>query len=132
MNRFIVLGLAIVAGVLFGMVLARAQQKRQARLGQTVYGEADKPPLILPWLIGLVVLFVGLFWLASNSERGSIDTRYTPAQLQDGELIPPSFANRTEIPSQSDDENVPIVLPPASPLSLPPAPPLPLPSNLPE
>lgn len=132
MIRILILVLAVAAGVSLGFVLARLQAKRQQRTKQTTYVDVEdgKPTPILPWLIGLVVLFVGLLWLA-NSEPGSIDTQYNPARLENGELIPPHFSNRTENNTEinANATSPPIILPPSTPLSLPTPPPLPLPSR---
>lgn len=130
MIRILIIVLAVAAGIGFGMMLGRLQTKRKQHTSQTTYVDEGKRTPILPWLIGLVVLFFGLLWLA-NSEPGDTTSQYNPARLENGTLVPPHFSNRTENDAEpnADTTSAPIVLPPSTPLSLPTPPPLPLPSR---
>ena len=99
MIRIILLiALAVAVGASLGILLAQSTKRRQGKT--TTYVAADqKPPPVLPWLVGLVVLFVGL-WLLADHDRSSKDTRYHPAELKNGTVQPGYFAPRNDNTSQ--------------------------------
>ena len=85
MTRYAVIFLAILVGAAVGLYLARRNAKQAVTLV-----EEGKSLSLVPWVAGLLVLLVGLFFLA-DYQRSPVDSDYRPAQIRDGEIQPGGF-----------------------------------------
>ena len=90
MSRYLIIGLAILVGAVFGLLLARYQRRQEQ-----VLVEEHKKMSLLPWIAGFTVLVIGLFLLA-DGERAPKDAQYNPATLEDGSLQPGTFGASTK------------------------------------
>ena len=86
MTRYGIIAAAVLVGVLIGWLMSRPRKASD----ETVYVEKKQPYWYLPWLGGIAVLLIGLFFLADPT-RAPIDTQYAPATLKDGEVTAPKF-----------------------------------------
>ena len=85
MSRYVVIALAVLVGAAIGLILAR----RKAR-AETTLVEEGKSMSLVPWVVGLVVLAVGLFLLADH-QRSPISSEYRPATVEEGVIRPGGF-----------------------------------------
>ena len=94
MTRYAIIAAALLVGVFIGWLLSRPKKASD----ETIVVEKKQPYWYLPWLGGLAVLMIGLFFLA-DPMRAPIDTKYAPATLKDGAIKPGQFN-----PDLSEDE----------------------------
>ena len=97
MLRLAIILTAIFMGIALGVVIANRYWKRRG--GRDYYADEELVsvprtyPLwrvLLFWVVGFAVLFLGLF-LLTTGEEAEIYQRYHPAELKDGEIIPYRF-----------------------------------------
>ena len=92
MARYIIFIVAILAGALVGWWLSRPKPKAADTI---LVQEAKAPkllpwPQLLPWIIGGLVLIVGLVILADFG-RAPKEATYSPAVVIDGQINPGNF-----------------------------------------
>ena len=92
MTKYFILLAAVLVGALIGWVLSRPQNPA----ADEVLVDEKKPMNLWPFVGGLIVLAVGLFFLAGQN-RAPIDGEYNPAVI-DGGTINPGYFNQ-------DDQN---------------------------
>jgi len=90
MSRYLIIGIAVLVGAVFGLLLARHQRRQEK-----VLVEEHKKMSLLPWIAGFTVLIIGLFLLA-DGERAPKEAQYKPATLQDGGIQPGTFDAKKE------------------------------------
>ena len=96
MLRLAIILTAIFIGIALGVAIANRYWKRRGRdyyADEELVSVARVAPLwrvLLPWVMGFAVLFLGLF-LLTTGEEAEIYQRYHPAELKDGEIIPYRF-----------------------------------------
>ncbi len=86
MARYIIFIIAILAGALVGWWLSRPKPKA----ADTILVEEAKTFKITPWIIGGLVLIIGLVILA-DFDRAPKESTYSPAVIEGGDINPGSF-----------------------------------------
>ena len=96
MLRLAIILTAIFVGIALGVVIANRYWRRRGRdyyADEELVSVPRVAPLwrvLLPWVVGFALLFLGLF-LLTTGEEAEIYQRYHPAELKDGEIIPYRF-----------------------------------------
>ena len=97
MLRLAIILTAIFVGIALGVAIANRYWKRRRGLryhaDEELVSVARVAPLwrvLLFWVVGFALLFLGLF-LLTTGEEAEIYQRYHPAELKDGEIIPYRF-----------------------------------------
>jgi predicted lysophospholipase L1 biosynthesis ABC-type transport system permease subunit len=86
MSRYVFIAFAIIVGGLIGMWLSR-----RGKVSMTTLIEESRRSPLWPWILGLVVLMVGLLLLIPYDHRADKDAQYKPAQIKDGTITPGQF-----------------------------------------
>ena len=87
MTRYALIAAALLVGVFIGWLMSRPKKSAD---DATIYVDQKHPYWVLPWVGGIAVLVIGLFFLADPT-RAPIDTTSAPATLKDGQVTPPQF-----------------------------------------
>ena len=87
MTKYLIIAAAVLVGALIGWVLSRPKKPA----ADEVLVEEKQPMNLWPFVGGLIVLAVGLFFLAGQN-RAPIEGEYNPAVI-DGRAINPGYFN---------------------------------------
>ena len=97
MLRLAIILTAIFVGIALGVAVANRYWRRRGALryhaDEELVSVSRTYPLwrvLLFWVVGFALLFLGLF-LLTTGEEAEIYQRYHPAELKDGEIIPYRF-----------------------------------------
>ena len=94
MAKYLIIAAAVLVGALIGWVLSRPQKPA----ADEVLDEEKKPMNLWPFVGGLIVLALGLFFLAGQN-RASIEGEYNPAVIDGGTINPGHFDQGDQKPS---------------------------------
>ena len=86
MTKYLIIAAAVLVGALIGWVLSRPKNPA----ADEVLVEEKKPINLWLFVGGLIVLALGLFFLAGQN-RAPIDGEYNPAVIDGGEINPGHF-----------------------------------------
>ena len=86
MTKYLIIAAAVLVGALIGWVLSRPQKPA----ADEVLVEEKKPMNLWPFVGGLIVLALGLFFLAGQN-RAPIEGEYNPAVIDGGTINPGHF-----------------------------------------
>ena len=86
MTKYLIIAAAVLVGALIGWVLSRPKNPA----ADEVLVEEKKPINLWPFVGGLIVLALGLFFLAGQN-RAPIEGEYSPAVIDGGVINPGHF-----------------------------------------
>ena len=86
MTKYLIIAAAVLVGALIGWVLSRPKKPA----ADEVLVEDKQPMNLWPFVGGLIVLALGLFFLAGQN-RAPIEGEYNPAVIDGGVINPGHF-----------------------------------------
>ena len=99
MTKYLIIAAAVLVGALIGWVLSRPKNLA----ADEVLVEEKKPINLWPFVGGLIVLALGLFFLAGQN-RTPIDGEYNPAVIDGGVINPGHFDQDNQDQKASEAE----------------------------